>query len=313
LPHEFDSKKAQATNESSIEAIAWVLPRIAEGSYSREKDGLMVWDDSNNMDCMEHVLMGGDPEQQAALNRCKNLCTADSIRDVCIAYLGPVLGARIADQITEREYWRVVVEIHDQQRMLVSSVQKLLIKQREGLSLKVMAEIEAGVIPEAITCSVISTYAGEIANTFPKLIKRAERLYILDADESAPQEVQEYLKEASRCYLHGRYLACVIVCRSAIEVAIRKRLLSSSRGRTEIEALEECRANTLENLIEAGRRVFSWDKKQTLDDADEIRRRANEAVHTKPLEDEGCIELFMKTRGVVRELYSNPPDILGAS
>jgi hypothetical protein len=310
VPDDFDSKRYGASNEDSVAAIAWVLPRIAEGSYSREEDGLMVWDDSNNIDLMEEVLMDGDPEHQAALNRCKNSCTTDSIREACIAYLGPVLGARIADQITEPAYWRAVVGIHGQQKALASSLQILLIKQREGLSTKTMAKVEAGVIPEALTCGVISTYAKEIARGFPNLIKRAERIRILDADDDAPLAVQTFLGEASQCYIYGHYLASAVLCRAAVEVAIRERLQGTEQGAAESRFLDEHGQNSLENLIKVGKQTLPWDKKKALDGSDEIRRAANKAAHGVPLGDEECIELFIKARGVVRELYSDSPDIL---
>jgi hypothetical protein len=159
-----------------------------------------------------------------------------------------------------------------------------------------MAEVENALIPEFQQNMTVINYADEIAALFPRVVKRAGALRILNADEEAPLPVQKYLAEASQCYIYGRHLACLIVCRSAIEFSLRERL-----GRDDLE---------LEELITLGKRQLHWTLGSTLDDATCVRKAANRAVHERPPEDEVCREMFERTRGVLRELYSVREDLL---
>jgi len=158
---------------------------------------------------------------------------------------------------------------------------------------------------DAIAVSVVAHYADEISHLFPKLIRRAERLRVVPTQEKVPPEVRRYLEEASKCYIYGRFIACIIVCRSAIEFAIRERLLSRGQERA-LSAMKNQRSDSLWSLIDLARDVFPRVLKPTLDDADEIRRAARDAVHISEPKPETCKDMFIKTRGVIGELYSSP-------
>ncbi len=63
-------------------------------------------------------------------------------------------------------------------------------------------------------------------------------------------------------------------------------------------------AETLKEFFKLARSFAKWTLRPTLDDADEVRRKANDAAHEGSPPAETSKELFIKTRGILRELYS---------
>ncbi len=159
---------------------------------------------------------------------------------------------------------------------------------------------EQGESPDMVTMG----YARRLGRLFPRMVERAETLRVLPAQEPVPGEVQDYLREASRCYIYGQFIACLIVCRSAIEFAIGDCLRRHGKGK-ELEELRMGKKDSLENMIDLGRKELSWTLRPTLDDSDQVRIKANAAVHARPPDADACKEMFLKTRGVLRELYSH--------
>lgn len=149
---------------------------------------------------------------------------------------------------------------------------------------------------------VASGYARQMAKLFPKMVRRAETLRALPTSTPVPTEVQQYLREASKCYIFGHFIACLLVCRSAIEFGLRDFLVRAGKG-SELEFLHADRGDTLFAMIRLAR-TLRWTLQATLDDADEVRRIAKDAVHQRAPDPEICKELFIKTRGVLKELYS---------
>jgi hypothetical protein len=175
------------------------------------------------------------------------------------------------------------------------TVQKFIHRGRERLGGTEVASLERDllalsgeVVREAIASAYLKAFAGE----FEKLVGRAEQLRVPDTSAAVPEQVQSYLAEATRCYVYGRYIACLLVCRSAIELALRDRLK---------------REDTIERLIGYGREKLPWTLRPTFDLADEVRVAANRAVHpglgAAPTANM-CREMFYKTRAVLGELYS---------
>jgi hypothetical protein len=154
--------------------------------------------------------------------------------------------------------------------------------------------------PEVIRNLITSEFLRRLGGTLPKLTSRSEQLRALSTESDVPKDVQLYLEEASQCYTYGQFIACLIVCRSAIEFALRDRLKQE---------------DAIEKLIAYGRDRFSWTLKPTLDFADEVRIAANRAVHHGAPPADICRGMFDKTRGVLRDLYSaqNPWGSIGAT
>ncbi len=258
----------------------------------------------------EELCHGPDDRVQEPLRRLKEDCNPTSVRIFLNVLLGDKLGGMIAEQFSSVDlsplHYPVVVAVgYRQLHLLINGLQRLLAKGREGVSVDSLANLERDANPEAVSVGVVTHYANEMSRLFPKLIRRAEQLRIVPIEQPAPPDVQHYIEEASKCYIYGRFVACLIVCRSAIEFALRERLLSKGQERA-LSAMKNQRNDSLWNLIELARSVFSRELLPTLDDSDEIRRAARDAVHVAEPKPELCKEMFIKTRGVLGELYSLP-------
>jgi hypothetical protein len=138
---------------------------------------------------------------------------------------------------------------------------------------------------------------------FPKMVKRAEELRVLGIEYPVPDEVQRYTDEFSRCYIFGRYFASLLVCRAAIELALRDFLVRNGREQ-QLASVDVDQKDGLFSLIQITRSLNKWKLAPTLDDADEVRRKANAVAHKGELRPELCKALIIKTRGVLKELYS---------
>lgn len=282
--------------------IAWAIPLIAQGHYSYfEQSGdreLIISDRYPSLEEMEGELFNArSDEQRSALIRLREDCNINTIRDAFHLLFGPKLGEMCSVQFEQMpEYSLVIAFAYEQEKRLIQSIQRVFVRGREGLS-EGLEFMESKALPEAITAGVVSYYAKEIGSLFPRLIRRAEKLRTLQIDESAPNDVQNYLEEASKCYIYGRFTACLVICRSAIEFALRERLAKQGNS-------AKVAPDTLANMISLSRSVLPLHLKAFLDDANKVRIAAKKAVHTQPPDPETCMEMFLKTRGILRELYS---------
>lgn len=181
-----------------------------------------------------------------------------------------------------------------------------ILNAREQISAPQMAAIEdlwvlhAG---EGLSESLACVIASRLGALYPKILQRAERLRALPAVTEFPEKVQPYLKEATRCYLFGQFLAGCALCRSIVEFALRDFLVRVGRER-DLRSVEMRDGDGLLALISLVRLVAGREYGAILDHADEIRRRVNRALHQEPLDDQTCIDLFTKTRGVLKQLYA---------
>ncbi len=305
-------RKEKQRDPTEVEVIAWVLPRIAGGHYAVSDDerGRELWvtEFEPTLEEMEGELCHG-PDQRITepLHRLKEQCNRNNLQTFFNTLLGEKLGGLMADQFSGMElssdhYPLAVAVGYRQLNILIGNFQSIFAREREGLSVPWLAVIEAKANPEAISAGIVKHYATEISNLFPRMIRRAELLKVLTTEKSAPMGVKSYIEEASKCYIYGRFIACLIVCRSAIEFALRDRLIATGHEKA-IQELKYKREDSLSNLISLARRV-SPSLRSTLDDADQVRRAARDAVHKGVPESELCKMEYIRTRGVLRELYS---------
>jgi hypothetical protein len=217
----------------------------------------------------------------------------------------PGLASRAAQELDGSD-WEDILFFIDKQ---LSGLAKLesedrlgdqIVKQREGFSSSDAREVEMLIddrFPDLLPLLAARKYATEFRQFFPEVVKRATapEFRLISANKQVPESVRQYLIEASRCYVYGFFLASLILCRSAIEEGIKKRL-------KDIEMAPE-KEDRLVNLLKLAKRENLLDEtryKMAL----EIKNLADDAVHGKELpgQDE-CIEAFIKTRGILEHLY----------
>jgi hypothetical protein len=308
-----NSKKREPTE---TELIAWAIPQIASGNYF-VTDGahgreLRISERTASVKEMAEELSHREPDPawQAlatqALRELRENCNFQTIKAAFVAVLGKNLGNLCSQQFEDASpsYELVLACLYYQERASIKNLQQLFVKKREGLGSGSGAlAIESNARPEATSVAVETYYSDEVARLFPRLIKRAEQLRLLPTEDEAPVDVQNYLKEASKCYIYGRFIACLVVCRSAIDFALRDRLVKRGHG-SDLESLRSGRKDTLKEVISLARSKFPSALGATLDEADDVKEKANEAVHRGPPDTETCKDMFIKTRGILRELYS---------
>jgi hypothetical protein len=270
------------TKRSETEIIAWAIPRIAQGHYALtdDADGRELWvtERTLSIEQIEQELLYKRPEpaRQALIELRKN-CNFQTIRRAFAAVFGDKFGDMVSQQFegASISYELVLYFLYRQEKSLIKNMQQVLIREREKISSESATRIESGVLPEALSAAVVVNYAEEVGQLFPRLIRRAEQLRILQVETKVPNVVQKYLQEASKCFIYGRFIACLIVCRSAIEFAIRDRLLVTRASA--LESLRIERQDSLAGIISLARSVFPTFK-STFNDADEVREKVGNPV-----------------------------------
>jgi hypothetical protein len=149
-------------------------------------------------------------------------------------------------------------------------------------------------------------HARRLSKQFPKIVDRAVRLVLLTADYEVPNKVNRYIEEASKAYLNGQWIACLMVCRSAIEFAVRDRLKTSGFGSALDTFEKSTNGDSLKQLIELAKKHMAWQYRPPLEDAQKVRGAAVRAVHADPPHDDECRDMFLLTRTVMHMLYREP-------
>ena len=105
---------------------------------------------------------------------------------------------------------------------------------RVGLGGPGEAALENGfgsLIPDALPREVVRYVVREMSKTFPAIVERLSTFRVIPVTSAVPTTVAQYACEASRCYLHGSFSACLILCRSCVESAIETRLRQRGLGK----------------------------------------------------------------------------------
>jgi hypothetical protein len=253
---------------SRIDVLAWALRQLADESYIFETD-------SHSGQWELHIYDAVDDQTRPSFNQEEGRKIEESFESA-LSKAFPNADDQVA----------IVARV---------AMQKWIQRGRERLGGNEVASLETALLgfnEGIVSEEVASLYLKEFAGGFEKLVRRAEQLRVPDTSAPVPELVQTYIAEATRCYIYGRYIACLLVCRSAVELALRDRLK---------------RQDTIDILIQYGREKLPWTLKPTLDLADEVRFAANHAVHPNPgaaTTADVCVEMFDKTRAVLSELYS---------
>lgn len=273
---EFFGKQLDAINDTLIDMEADIA-EIDDADYDLPAQ-YPVGEDSWNDWCTEQLLLTFMDSDGAALilKRLKGLDYG---------------------QVSSRLYWGLT--------NLLQREAKTVVHGRKRLTTSEVKEVEARMLarPQQAAANMIaSEYARQLGRRFPRMVNRAEQLRVLVADEQVHADVQTYLRHATECYVYGQFIACLLLCRSAVEFGLRGFL--EKRGRqAELECLKKEGRDTLGGLITLAQQHFAA-KKPTLDSARTLNHKATEAVHERAPDVDTCKEMFDVTRVILRELYS---------
>lgn len=216
------------------------------------------------------------------------------------------------DALRGEPYENVIIRLHDYLTEADKDIQTWLTVGRETF---LSAEIKDYILKiddpykiderfkDHLEEYLASFYARRLSRQFPKMVDRAAQLAMMKTDFQPIPRVHRYLEEATKCYVHGQWIACLMVCRSLIEFAVRDRLKVYGFEK-ELEAFEKSdKGDSLCALIQLGKQYLPWEYGGSLEDAQKVRQVAVRAVHTDPPGADECRELFMRTRIIVGLLY----------
>ncbi len=283
---------ASSEKPSKAEILAWALRRLGDGDFNFETDGL----DGGWQLCM-WSLADGDPPLSKEELRGLDLLAGYVWDESNLSHMADESG--ITTEQTLNGWLQSPLQPH-----LGSRLRRLRLElgSKQDAATESLADQIAS---DAISDAIAAGFLKDLGHTLPKIIQRAELLRVLPTDEPVPAQVQTYLKEASLCFIYGHFIACLAVCRSAIEFAIKDRLKQNGRKQT-LPMTQTNWEDSLKNLTELARKTLPWTLKSALDAADDVRIHANKAVHQGVPNSTDCKDIFDKTRGILRELYTKP-------
>ena len=206
-----------------------------------------------------------------------------------------------------RTFEEVLLYLHDLFKFSLRTLQGMLGVGRETVWRSSLPVPIADLENWANLAEHLSTfYARRLSKQFPKIVNRAEKLLLLRTDYEVPNDVRRYIEEASKCYLYGQLIGCLMVCRSTIEFAVKDRLITLGYG-AQLQVFEQSeKGDSLKYLIDSAQQLLPFNYGDVLRKAQDVRKVARIAVHVAPPNEKECREMFLLTRQIVHTLYAKP-------
>jgi hypothetical protein len=137
-------------------------------------------------------------------------------------------------------------------------------------------------------------YCRDAIERIPGCVDRFGKLSPILIGKTSDEEVDLFLREATRCYLYGFFQASIALARSALETGLNRHL-SRRLGDPKIE---------LDKLIDGAAKLKLLSL-SSAHSAHAVRKTANKVLHGKPTTEHAAFDVLVHTRGVVLELYSS--------
>jgi len=139
-------------------------------------------------------------------------------------------------------------------------------------------------------------YTREVVANVPSMVSRFVSLSPVLVGVVPSEEPSTYLREASRCFIYGFFLAAIALARAALEAGLNRRLgivVPLAKDKTLYEKIE-CAARSSPQLLSP----------ETASLAHNVRTAANEVLHDEPtMQQDQAFGVLVQTRGVLKELY----------
>jgi hypothetical protein len=137
-----------------------------------------------------------------------------------------------------------------------------------------------------------------MVSEIPRMVSRALQLEPLLVDQSARVDENPYLREATRCFMFGLFNAAVALSRSALELALSKKIPTLLQGKA--------REDRLQTLVRTARTSILKRAPEICDLADRTRKRTNLIIHGKACQESEALAILQDTRRILRFLYAAP-------
>ena len=304
-------KKIPVTSNLTV-VVPWVLERLLKGEYrvsideggqpSRVKIDPKYGDlDVPTMEDDLRVVFEDEGKADLFFTL-KNQHSSKDISRVMRKIFSPPRAQALSRQLADKNWENIVACVYWELIWLDESLGKLRIMGREESTSIAFANFDS-VMEESRPGSFQKWAAKKCTRDlmllFPEMVSRLTSLRMLPISTKLPSDLSRYLRESARCYFFGQLLASLVLCRSAIETAVKDRLRELGYG-TEVDEIKE---HKIWNMVEMTR------EKGLLDDklcrrGQRIRKNANDAVHGKIIpKDKECLQAFQQTREIVQHLY----------
>jgi hypothetical protein len=251
-----------------VELVSLVLEKLAQGRYSYDHDGdgeivrIQTYGPTHEemeeffsnelaaLDALRDSIAEVEPDNPVACQLVEESWNDFWTKEFLRAVFTPPADAGFYEPLKGLSYEEVVSHVYDILNERVSEVFRKAVFEREHVTPEEARSRAALLTRDFLSGTpeiLVDAYARRLAAQFPKMIRRAEKLEPLIAFKEVPKEIQDYLVEASKCYIAGQVIASVLVCRSIIQFAITDLLLKAGKKR-EIEQFDSDGKLTLESL-----------------------------------------------------------------
>ncbi len=138
-------------------------------------------------------------------------------------------------------------------------------------------------------------YVREGLERVPAVAERFHRLSPVLVGKNPNPEVNDYLREATRCFLYGFFQATASLSRAALEVGLNDYLLRKLGSVPEIGLSEKIKQGTRFSLLTPPVAGMAM----------EVIKAAGMVLHRQLAPESLAFDTLVRTRGVLRELYAH--------
>ncbi|MBU4377146.1 MAG: DUF4145 domain-containing protein [Candidatus Omnitrophica bacterium] len=140
-------------------------------------------------------------------------------------------------------------------------------------------------------------YLYETYSNLPNIVSRSEQIKSLYIERDIPLCVEIRYREATLCYIHGRFDACCAMCRSTIEMAIKENC------KQKVNQSEQFEKGSLRELIDFCAKYNILDG-MCVRLARRIKDRGNFSIHTERLAtEEEALESIRDMQDILRGIF----------
>jgi hypothetical protein len=289
------------------ELVAWALARLSDGDFDRaayeasEGKELVLHEPELDFERIEFEVCAFLVEDIDALDNFRTYSNRENLERLLRAHWGipDTSVAVLLEELNGATYEYCVERIWRECKKLDADSDRLWLRMGKIGGTAMLGKGIRKILVGEPSGQLAECYARELSWLFPKMIKRAQRMVPTKTAQTLPQLLESYLAEAFDCFVYGRAVACLQVCRSIVEISLKYYLFENGK---ESEAGETDGLNELIHLAEG---IGGWRLQTAIGTAKEIRRKCNPVVHPKGIQDlpsmRLCEEVLKKTRYVVNQ------------
>lgn len=286
--------------------VPWLLRNVLDGTYVCRVDAggnpisFEIGPDTPaiTVERMERDLDAVYGQRYEALLDLKDQRTAEQLATALEPFVGPVIAAEQSAALADADWSKIVTFVYRQAVQFASDVSRLLVKERLAVGTSLARRLEIGTESrDGLAVAALEYIVHEFKDAFPGMVARMASLRIIGAEHAAPLSTSTGLHEASTCFVHGEFLAMLMLCRSVLEYALQDRLAVST-GRS-------YQNQNLARMLAVAREAKLPDE-ILYDQSDKIRLATRNAIHRGVMPSlEQCREHFEVTRGIIQHLYES--------